>query len=191
MTKTLRYTQRIRGPRSRASDSSIINLLKFYKLTPDAKAPMFVTEGSACFDIHVSLIDGVRVKLYNSRNEYNFRSVKDEQIIIYPGDRVQVPTNLIFDIPKGWSVRIHPRSGLSFKQGLILVNQEGIIDSDYVEPVFILLTNVSSKVQTIYNDDRICQGEMVHSSFYHLEEINEKPTQKTDRDGGFGSTGTK
>nr|MBC8467194.1 hypothetical protein [Candidatus Neomarinimicrobiota bacterium] len=88
MTKTLRYTH------ENASGQARLNPLKIYKLNPNAKAPMFVTEGSACFDIHVSLIDGVRVKLYNSRNEYNFRSVKDEQIIIYPGDRVQVPTNL-------------------------------------------------------------------------------------------------
>jgi len=189
LTKTLRYTQRIRGPRSRASDSSTLNLLKFYKLNPNAKAPIFATEGSACFDIHASLIRGEKVKLYTSNDEFDQQRIMNEEFVIWPGERVQIPTNLIFDIPKGWSIRIHPRSGLSFKRGLILVNQEGIIDSDYVEPVFILMTNVSSKDQTIYNDDRICQGEMVPSPLYHLEEINEKPTQKTDREGGFGSTG--
>ena len=71
MTKTLRYTQRIRGPRSRASDSSTLNLLKFYKLNPNAKAPIFATEGSACFDIHASLIRGEKVKLYTSNDEFD------------------------------------------------------------------------------------------------------------------------
>jgi len=165
------------------------NPLKFYKLNPNVKDPIFATEGSACFDIHASLIRGVKVKLYNSKNEVVRQRIMNEEFVIYPGDRVQIPTNLIFDIPDGWSVRIHPRSGLSFKRGLILVNQEGIIDSDYVEPVFILMTNISSTPQTIYNDDRICQGEMVSTPLYHLHEIKEKPEQKTDRDGGFGSTG--
>jgi dUTP pyrophosphatase len=167
------------------------NPLKFYKLNPDAKAPVFATEGSACFDIHASLIEGAEVELYAPGNWKAAGTVIDRQFKIHPGERVMIPTNLIFDIPEGWSVRIHPRSGISLKHGLILVNQEGIIDSDYVEPVFILLTNTSSKDYTIHNDDRICQGEMVISPLYHLEEIKEKPTQKTDREGGFGSTGTK
>jgi dUTP pyrophosphatase len=167
------------------------NPLKFYKLNPDAKAPVFATEGSACFDIHASLIDGELLGFFTAANIPLFRTVINKTFHIGPGDRVLVPTNLIFDIADGWSVRIHPRSGISLKHGLVLVNQEGIIDSDYVEPVFILLTNTSIKDYTIHNDDRICQGEMVISPLYHLEEIKEKPTQKTDREGGFGSTGTK
>ena len=163
----------------------------FYKLNPTAQAPSFATEGSACFDIHASLIDGAEVTLYRSFDEIETPTVKHGMFNIWPGDRVLIPTNLIFDIPDGWSVRIHPRSGLSLKYGLVLVNQEGIIDSDYVEPVFILLTNVSANPQPIHNGDRICQGEMVTSPLYHLTEVTEKPTQKTDRDGGFGSTGTK
>ena len=170
------------------------NPLKFYKIEPAVQTPFFATEGSACFDIHASLIEGVNIQFYNWGNAYggnNWRLIQDKKFTIFPGERILVPTNLIFDIPDGWSVRIHPRSGLSLKQGLVLVNQEGIIDSDYVEPVFILMTNIGGKKQTIYNNDRICQGEMVASPLYHLEEVTEKPTQKTDRDGGFGSTGTK
>lgn len=167
------------------------NPLEFYKLNSQAKAPVFATEGSACFDIHASLIDGTNVILHTSDNEVDLRTVKDGQIDIYPGDRIMIPTNLIFDIREGWSVRIHARSGISFKEGLVLTNQEGVIDSDYVEPVFILLTNVSSKAYgyTINDGDRICQGEMVMDHKYGLKEVFEKPTQKTDRDGGFGSTG--
>ena len=32
--------------------------LKFYKLDPSVKDPYFATEGSACFDIHATIIDG-------------------------------------------------------------------------------------------------------------------------------------
>jgi dUTP pyrophosphatase len=45
-----------------------------------------------------------------------------------------IPTGLIADIPEGFSVRIHSRSGLAFKQGVYLTNCEGVIDSDYVDP---------------------------------------------------------
>jgi dUTP pyrophosphatase len=106
-----------------------------------------------------------------------------------PGDRVLVPTGLIFDIPAGHSLRIHPRSGLSYKQGLVLANLEAVIDSDYIEETFIILTNQSDVDQTIYHGDRIAQAELIKSEEYVLWEIFDAPTQKTDRVGGLGSTG--
>ena len=106
-----------------------------------------------------------------------------------PGDRILVPTGLIFDIPTGYSVRIHPRSGLSYKQGLVLANLEAVIDSDYVQETFVLLYNRSEVDHTINNGDRIAQAEMVKREEYILWEIFDAPTQKTDREGGLGSTG--
>ena len=97
-------------------------------------------------------------------------------------ERVLIPTGLILDIPEGYSVRLHSRSGLAWKDGVYLTNCEGIIDYDYVEPVFVMMTNISQSPKTINNGDRICQAELV--------EIPEPPTRKTERDGGFGSTGT-
>jgi dUTP pyrophosphatase len=117
--------------------------------------------------------------------------MNDQSITLMPGDRVMVPTGLILDIPDGYSVRVHARSGLSLKQGLILVNSEGVIDSDYVEELFVLLTNVSENAQVIKNGDRIAQAELVKKEEYALWEIFEAPAKKTDRDGGMGSTGTK
>ena len=36
---------------------------------------------------------------------------------------------------------------------------------------------------------RICQAELVEKIYHEFEEIKEPPSQKTDRYGGFGSTG--
>jgi dUTP pyrophosphatase len=105
-------------------------------------------------------------------------------------ERVLIPTGLIFDIPKGYSVRLHSRSGLVWNDGVYLTNGEGIIDYDYVEPIFVMLTNISQSPKTINNGDRVCQAELVEKVYHSLEEIKEQPTQKTERDGGFGSTGT-
>ena len=80
-----------------------------------------------------------------------------------------VPTGLIFDIPSNYSVRLHSRSGLSFKQGLVLANQEGIIDSDYVEPVFALMTNLTQVPIQIGNEQRIVQGELVEKLTVNID----------------------
>ena len=53
-----------------------------------------------------------------------------------------------------------------------------------------MVTNISNVPTRIYNGDRICQGELVRCEKYTLNESDEAPTQKTDREGGFGSTGT-
>jgi len=104
-------------------------------------------------------------------------------------ERMLIPTGLIADIPIGFSVRLHSRSGLAFKQGVYLTNCEGVIDSDYVDPIFAMVTSISNVPVKIYNGDRICQGELVRCEKYTLDESDEAPSQKTDREGGFGSTG--
>lgn len=65
-----------------------------------------------------------------------------------------------------------------------------MIDSDYVDPLMIPVINLSD-IQSIVinNNDRIAQGELVQLKQYNIEEISSPPEQKTDRDGGFGSTG--
>ena len=164
------------------------NPLKYYKLHPDVKAPIFATEGSACFDLHAFIPDGTVVGSYDSWGDYRKEEV-NEELFSTKGTRVLVPTGLIFDINIGWSVRLHARSGLALKSGLVLANAEGIIDSDYIDPIFVMMMNIGDRHQIIKNGDRICQGEMIQTYYYGVEEIVEKPLKKTDRDGGFGSTG--
>lgn len=171
--------------------------LKFFKTNPDVISPAFATRGSACFDIHAFLPVDAEVELHRSYSTHpQFMVVTGATawpgVTLHPGDRVLIPTGLIFDIDINWSVRLHSRSGVALKKGLILTNAEGIIDSDYVDPVFVMITNTSSRPRTIEHNDRICQAEMVPSPYYDLEEITTPPTRKTGRTGrmgGFGSTG--
>jgi dUTP pyrophosphatase len=167
----------------------IMNRLNIYKTNPNVVLPKFGTKQAACFDISFQAEGKATYSGYNSFNAPFTRSLSSGSIRIMPGDRILVPTGLIFDIPEGYSVRIHPRSGLSYKQGLILANLEAVIDSDYIQETFILLTNRSEVDQTINNGDRIAQAELVKKEEYVLWEIMEAPTQKTDRIGGLGSTG--
>ena len=166
-----------------------MNRLNIYKTHPDIVLPKFATKQSACFDISFQAEGKFTYTGYNAFNAPFERSLSEGKIRLMPGDRILVPTGLIFDIPEGYSVRIHPRSGLSYKNGLVLANLEAVIDSDYIQETFILLTNNSQVDQTIQHGDRVAQAELVKKEEYVLWEIMEAPTQKTDRTGGLGSTG--
>lgn len=165
------------------------NRLKFYKLHPDVKLPYFATTQSACFDIIFNSAHTMTYTGYSGTNVPFERDVVDGEITIMPKERVLVPTGLIFDIPKGYSVRVHARSGLSLKKGLVLVNSEGVIDSDYVDELFVMLTNITDAKIKISTGDRVAQGEMVETLVYQMTTTDIKPVQKTDRVGGLGSTG--
>ena len=166
--------------------------LKYFKLTPEAFAPEWATEHSACFDLKACLPQGTKVKIFDTKNNSVILEIGDAGLIyLLPNHRALIPTGLIFDIPIGYSMRLHARSGLALKQALVLANQEGVVDSDYVEPTFVVLHNLSETDAKITNGDRIAQAEMVPDIAYEVLETPDKPQHKTDRKGGFGSTGIK
>ena len=172
--------------------------LKYYKLNDDVREPHLATEGAACFDIHAHLKKGDSVTVYEMDNKKVAReckccAVRNSQFSVgfelHPGERVLVPTGLIFDIPAGYSVRLHTRSSISLKKGLTMPNGEGIIDSDYYHQTYVMLHNSSADEVRIYHGDRIAQGELVETIPTILDEVPDMPGQSTDRVGGFGSTG--
>jgi dUTP pyrophosphatase len=166
-----------------------------HKLHPSAFDPVYATEGSACFDLKACFAHGHnRIVCYSKLGHSSILLAAAQidgdpiHIVIPPGDRVLVPTQLVFDIPWGWSMRLHMRSGLALKSGLSLSNSEGIIDSDYVEQVMVAITNTSEIPVRINHGDRICQAEFIP----HVQAVFHpcpKPEPKTTRVGGFGSTG--
>ena len=176
--------------------NSKITSLKFYKTNEQAQLPVFSTKQSACFDLYANLIEGEIVQYYGSlqtkqlprKVSFDINS-NNSYLQMNNMERMLIPIGLIADIPAGFSIRLHSRSGLAFKQGVYLTNCEGIIDSDYVDPIFAMVTSISNVPVKIYNGDRICQGELIRCEQYTLDETDEAPSQKTDRDGGFGSTG--
>jgi len=167
--------------------------LYFYKTNPEVNEPIRATKGSACFDLCSFLPEDSLVRVYINHHDQDIeireRKVVEGRVQLNPTERMLVPTGLIFDIPAGYSVRLYPRSSLALKQGLTLANNVGIIDSDYVEPVYMMVYNISGNQQYISDGIRMCQAEMVKELPYVIIESDVRPERKTDRDGGFGSTG--
>ena len=94
------------------------------------------------------------------------------------------------EIPNGYELQIRPRSGLSFKTGLMVLNSPGTIDSDYRGEVKIILGNLGKDEEVIGHGDRIAQAVLAPVFQATYEEAGELST--TERgSGGFGSTGVK
>lgn len=163
--------------------------LGIYKCVPEAQLPHRATQSAACWDIHACVMDGARIQSYNSWNEYLNRPVVGNTFEIYPYERVLVPTGIIFDVPEHHSLRIHPRSGLSFKKGLTLMNCEGVVDSDYTLETFVSMINLSDVSYVMQHGERIAQVELVPLIPITWEEIDTPPLRQSNRQGGFGSTG--
>lgn len=163
--------------------------LKMFRTHPDVKMPEHQTKDAACFDLAFQCSGKREIKGYSNKNKPVTRLCTTGALTISPGDRILVPTGIILDIPEGYSVRIHARSGLSLKQGLVLANAEGVIDSDYIDELFVLIHNISENSITIRDGDRVAQAELVKNELYQIEQTPVRPIPKSNRLGGFGSTG--
>lgn len=113
-----------------------------------------------------------------------------ENLIIKPGERVLIPTGLSFEIEPGYEVQVRPRSGLSLKTGLLVVNSPGTIDADYRGEIKIIMGNFSDKAEIIEHGDRVAQMVLMPITQAKFEIVDD--LSNTDRgEGGFGSTGKK
>ena len=169
--------------------------MKFYRLNDNAVIPTFATEYSACFDLRASLIPSNVITAYSPDNQKLNISIEtnsnhEGKLLIQPFFRYLIPTDLIVDIDIGYELKVYPRSGLALKSGLVLGNQTGVIDADYVDPLYIMLMNISTDCFIIYNKDRVAQAQLVSLvKSRNLLETLIKPQKKSSRNGGLGSTG--
>lgn len=164
--------------------------LKAFKIDENVFDILKATEFSACFDVSAFITPGSTIKYYDAENCSGQIHTVDDSIEINPGWRVLVPTGYIFDVPIGFSLRAHPRSGNSLKSGVSLANCEGVIDADYTQQTFAVIINFSNVPFKITSGDRIIQIELVEEVETKVQYVSTEPEKKSSRDGGFGHTGT-
>lgn len=180
-----------------AKTRSSLPELGFYPLHELYELPKRATEQSSCLDVRANFKVNSKITVYKADNTKDeriaqyYESAGQVGVVINPNERVLVPTGFILDIPEGHSVRVHPRSGCSLKEGLTLINCEGVIDSDYVNEMFLPIVNNSVSRVLIVTGERYAQLEMVEDLKFETVELDVAPTNKTDRTGGFGHTGKK
>lgn len=132
--------------------------------------PTYATEGAAGLDLRVCI---------------------DEPLTIKPQETILLPTGLSIYIadPKLAAV-ILPRSGLGHKNGIVLGNLVGLIDSDYQGELKISCWNRGSESFVIQPGDRIAQLVFVPVVQAAFELVNEF-IQSDRGEGGFGSSGRR
>ena len=134
--------------------------------------------------------DGVLAPSYQSSGSsgMDVRAHLSVSLVIKPGRSVLVPTGLYLEIPSGYEVQVRSRSGLALKNGIMVLNSPGTIDSYYWGEIMVILMNLSSEDFVINNNDRIAQ--LVLSRYEKAELVLSDQLEETERgSGGFGSTG--
>ncbi len=112
----------------------------------------------------------------------------DKPVKLKPLERALVPTGLFIELPQGCEAQIRPRSGLAIKYGISVLNTPGTIDADYRGEVCVILINLSNKIYTVNDGERICQ--MIITRHEKVEWDLVKALNQTERGkGGFGHTG--
>lgn len=146
-----------------------MTVLKIQRLEHNRILPEYKTEGAAGMDLCAAIT---------------------EPVTLQPLERKLIPTGLKIELEHGFEAQIRPRSGMSIKHGITLINCVGTIDEDYRGEVCVPVVNISNEAYTIQPDERIAQ--MVITNYVQAE--LEVVTELTDTDrgeGGFGSTGKK
>lgn len=130
--------------------------------------PAYATEGSAGLDL---------------------RALINEPLTVKANETVLIPTGIaIYIADPNLAAVILPRSGLGHKNGIVLGNLVGLIDSDYQGELKVSLWNRSNEDFTVNIGDRIAQlvfMPVVQASFNVVEDF-----AQTERgEGGFGHSG--
>ena len=138
------------------------------RLGRDFPLPELATEGSAGMDVRACL---------------------DEALSLEPGRAELIPTGFAMHIadPRLAAVLL-PRSGLGHRQGVVLGNLVGLIDSDYQGQVMVSCWNRGSEAVIIVPGERIAQMVFVPVERIGFEIVESFETSAR-AEGGFGHTG--
>jgi len=130
--------------------------------------PAYATHGSAGMDLRACL---------------------NAPLLLEPGRAELIPTGLaIYVEDPSLAAIILPRSGLGHKQGIVLGNLVGLIDSDYQGQLMVSCWNRGREPYTINPGERIAQ--LVVMPVVQVElQVVEDFAQTSRGAGGFGHSG--
>ena len=98
-----------------------MTVLKIERLPHNKSVPKYQTEGAAGMDLCAAI---------------------EEPVTLKPLERALIPTGLKIELEHGYEAQVRPRSGLSIKHGITLINCVGTIDEDYRGEVCVPVVNL-------------------------------------------------
>jgi dUTP pyrophosphatase len=145
-----------------AKDCAVKMIIKFKKLTQDAKIPSYAHPGDAGLDIY-----------------------SNEDCVIGPLERKLVSTGIAAEVPQGYAVLIWDKSGVAASG---IKTMGGVIDAHYRGEYKIIMFNTGKDPYEIKKGQKIAQAliqPVVSAEVSEAQELNDT----TRGEGGFGSTG--
>jgi deoxyuridine 5'-triphosphate nucleotidohydrolase len=119
----------------------------------------------------------------------DLRACIDAPLILNPGGVELIATGIsIYIADPGLAAMLLPRSGLGHKNGIVLGNLVGLIDSDYQGPLMVSVWNRGAAAFTINPGDRIAQMVIV-PVVQVVFDVVEDFSATVRGSGGFGSSG--
>jgi dUTP pyrophosphatase len=132
--------------------------------------PAYATSGSAALDL---------------------RACIDAPLVLAAGETQLVGSGMAVNIhDPGLAAVLLPRSGLATKNGIVLANLVGLIDSDYQGEIKVAVWNRSQESFTIQPGERLCQMLFVPVVQAELTVVSEFSHLSQRGSGGFGHTGS-
>jgi dUTP pyrophosphatase len=132
--------------------------------------PAYATAGSAGIDLRACIAEALRLE---------------------PGASALVPAGFAIHLDDtGLAAVVLPRSGLGHRNGIVLGNLVGLIDSDYQGQIMVSLWNRSAQAYEIQPLERIAQLVVIAVHQVRLQPV-EAFVESGRGGGGFGSTGTR
>ena len=121
--------------------------VKIKRLHPDAVIPQYAHVGDAGFDL-----------------------VAVEDVIVEPGETVNVPTGIAIELPPGYELQVRPRSGITLRTKLRV--QLGTVDSNYRGEIGVIVDNIATYVDLFdiptVDDEYVVYG--IDGKYHHSSE---------------------
>ena len=143
-------------------------IIKVELTNQDSVLPKYAYPSDSGFDLHAS-----------------------EEVIIGPFGRALVPTGLKVSFEEGYEIQVRPKSGLTIKQGLTVLNTPGTVDQGYTGEIQVIVFNTNNTTVTIPKGMKVGQGVLcpvIQGKYVQFEQVSN--IEEKDRgNNGFGSTG--
>jgi dUTP pyrophosphatase len=124
---------------------------------------------------------------------YDLANGTAERIPIHPGKHAIVRTGIKVQLPDGYEMQIRSRSGLAAKNGIMVLNSPGTVDSDYQGEVCVILYNAGSDLFWVEPGSRIAQAvinKLPEVNLFETTTMDIFEEESTRGSKGFGSTGS-
>ena len=119
----------------------------------------------------------------------DLRACLDAPLALAPGESHLVSSGIAIHVgDPGYAAVVLPRSGLGAKNGIVLGNLVGLIDSDYQGPLMISVWNRGQAAFTLQPLERVAQLVVVPVMQVEFEVVEQFSASRRGA-GGFGSTG--